>query len=266
MEASDGSIWVGTWNGVSRFRKPGIILVTTRMLRPPPAILGESRVSVEAQGVEVGTDKLPPLSMALVQDGREPEERDWSPFGLTQWITTGSVAIVKIADSGFELSGMHNGTWTLHVRSRDRYGGMNVVSRVFRVDTTAPTVVISRPRLDDTISGVVPVMGSAFDESDMPDLEQYILEYGRGRGEKQVDQWLRDDRILDLASEPKGDEFLDEFERKGPRGWCRLTTGSSGCKSGCRRRAGAGGLWPGADASRSGRVVPGGCCWRRRCR
>ncbi len=171
-------MWFGTNNGVSYFRRPTHSLAQTVILSNIPLLLGVNRFYVECQGYEIGYDGLPPLSYALIRSADEPKEGDWSPFAFV---------------NGFELREnlLNNGKWTFHVRAKDRHGNIDPTPATvtFTVDLTAPTVVIAGPRSGDAVSGNVPLTGSAFDLSDSPDLDRFVLEYGQGKEAREVKNW-----------------------------------------------------------------------------
>jgi hypothetical protein len=140
---------------------------------------------------------------------------DWSPLDVAQWRSPQGVVVSFIGGSGFEMSGLYNGPWTLYVRYLDRYGQFCApVSSTFRVDTTPPTVVVASPRAGDTVSNLVPVVGSAFDGSDAPDLQQYALEYGQGSTADRVQTWSSE-RVRDLATGPVVNDTLAFWDTAG---------------------------------------------------
>ncbi|MBI2505115.1 MAG: hypothetical protein HYW07_18000 [Candidatus Latescibacteria bacterium] len=186
FQTRDGAMWFGTFGGVSVFWRPTYPLVQTQILRSPPALLGDSRFFFECRAYEIASDRQSPVSFAVPRTENETEDSDWSSFSLV---------------TGFEVTGLDNGTWTLHVRAKDRYGNIDLTpaTATFTVDLTPPTVVISGPR--GVVHGKVEVTGSAFDNSAKPDLKSVRLEYGKGTSEDQVSAWSQE-RIQNLSTEP----------------------------------------------------------------
>jgi len=165
----DGTMWFGTLDaGVSSFLRPSVPLANTEILSVPAGgVLGDSRFFFASIGREIGFDGLPPLSYAITPAGRVPLPNEWSRY-------VGEV-------TGFEVTGLTNGEWTYHVRAKDQFGNEEAEPAVFRfrVDVTAPTVVISSPHREDAVSGTVQILGSVFDASVPSDLRGFSLAYAR---------------------------------------------------------------------------------------
>ncbi len=206
-ESSDGLMWFGTnGSGVTSFRRPPRALVQTLILRSPARLHGSDRFFFESQGFQIASPIQPPISYTLTRDTTAPREFDWSPFELA---------------SGFELTGLENGTWTYHVRAKDRYSLIDPTPATvtFTVDLTDPTVLISSPRGGDAISGQVVIQGSAFDNSEPPDLKSYVLEYAKGETQGQVSEadWLAD-RIQVQSPKPVISGILGTWDTVGLHG------------------------------------------------
>ena len=121
-----------------------------------------------------------------------PAELDYSSFEMV---------------SGVELTGLTNGDWTLHVRAKDRYGNIDSTPATtrFTVDLTAPTALIASPRRRDVVGGEVVVIGSAFDGSAVPDLRDYVVEFGPRAGTSEATAWNRvASGITDVENETLG--------------------------------------------------------------
>ncbi len=199
FQSRDGAMWFGTDGGVSTFRRPAHALVQTMILRAPPPLLSDGRFFFECRGFEIGSDRQPPLSFALTRGAAEPQESDWSLFSVV---------------SGFGASDLDNGEWTFYVRGQDRYGNIDPTSATstFVVDLTAPTVAISSPRSGDVISEDAPLIGLAFDRSATPDLERFVLEYGRGEKDEVVTEWVP---IGEPQSSPVENDVLGVWRIEG---------------------------------------------------
>ncbi len=178
-QADNGTMWFGAVGGVSAFKRPAFPLVQTVILSDLPSVLGVNRFFIETRGFEIGADRQPPLSFVLTRGTAAPGAGDWSRFAVV---------------SGFEVTEdrVNNGMWSFHVRAVDRNGNVDPTpaSLTFTVDLIAPTVVIASPKRGSGVSGTVAIEGSAFDRSDVQDLEVFLLEYGRGREAAEVDVWI----------------------------------------------------------------------------
>ena len=179
FQADDGALWFGTENGANAFRRPVHALVQTAILNEIPPVLGVNRFFLELRGFEIASERTPLLSFSLTRSTKEAVEDDWSPYATI---------------NGVELTEdrLTDGTWTFRVRAKDRYGNVDPTpaTRTFTIDLTAPTAVISSPKRGSRVSGEVTVEGSAFDRSVAPDLEGFVLEYGRGKAVDEVDTWI----------------------------------------------------------------------------
>ena len=186
----DASMWFGTGNegGVSHFKRPLHTLVETEIIGKIPARLGVNRLFIRSQGFEIGSDRQPSLSFALTQGREAPREWDWSSFEFVP---------------GFQLTELDlvNGEWSFYVRALDRFGSIDPTpaSVTFTVDLTAPTVLISNPRRDDPVGGVVSIQGAVIDASEIPDLKRFGLDYRKVEPGGEVAQWkeIRSEHIDD---------------------------------------------------------------------
>ena len=197
----DGAMWFGTDGGASSFRRPTQALVQTAILQFPPPLLGDSRFFFNSQGFEIGADRQPPLSFALVQGQEEPQSHEWSPFSVV---------------NGFQARNMSNGEWTFYVRAKDRHGNIDATPAfsTFSVDLVSPTVVINSPRRNDSVSGLVEIEGSIFDASAQPDLAQFSLSYGRITDGDQVADWrpIREETVSNSETFRIEDAMIDTWD------------------------------------------------------
>ncbi|MDA0745307.1 MAG: hypothetical protein O2954_02240 [bacterium] len=181
LQADDGRMWFGTGNGASSFRRPEIPLVQTVI--QVPLFLGGNRIFVEGRGFEIGSERRPPISFALMPGRVQPEQEDWSSFAQV---------------NGFELTDidLSNGEWSFYLRAKDRNGNVDPTAAfvTFTVDLVSPTVVINSPRRNDAVSGEVTIEGSVFDASAQPDLVRFSLSYERVGQDGKVASWLMIDR------------------------------------------------------------------------
>ena len=174
-EHPDGSLWIITDGGPAQLILPEHALVQTTLPRPPDSPFGGTNFYFEAVGFELGSKRSAPVSYALTRAGAAPDEEDWSPFELA---------------NGYEVS-LKSGEWTFHLRSRDRYGKIDLTpaTATFTVDVTPPTVLIIEPSSGLVPSGDVVVTGAAFDNSPTADLASYSLEFAPGTSVDVVEAW-----------------------------------------------------------------------------
>jgi ligand-binding sensor domain-containing protein len=176
IEDERGDIWFGTLDGVFVYRvdrTPPETFIT----KAPEDISGVAQAFFQYDG----GDRLSPenqitFSYAFMNGSAQPLESDWSEFS----------SVNSVLSDPFT-----NGLYTFYVRSSDDVGNIDrtPASKSFTVDLTAPTVIITSPSNNDIIFGTVAVTGSAFDNSELPDLDLFILEYGRGDDVDNVDEW-----------------------------------------------------------------------------
>ena len=208
FQNQNGTMWFGTNGGVSVFKRPQEALVETVILSDFPPILGINRFFIESQGYEIGSNRLPPLSFALVSGTGLPEASDWSAFAFVD----------RFALTEADLT---NGQWRFFVRAKDRFGNIDPTpdSITFTLDLTGPAVTISNPRRNDAVSGQVWIEGSVFDGSTIPDLKRFTLSYGKLGENGEVLTWnqiseaeidVRGFRIEDAAIASWDTEALPE--------------------------------------------------------
>ena len=188
LEDRDGNLWFGTLNGVTRYRvdrSPPYTFV----FDGPEGIIGVAQTFVQYGGGDrYAPGKDVQYSYAIKRDRDRPTEDDWSSFTTLTSLFTDPLL---------------EGTYTFYVRTRDKAGNIDPTpaERTFAVDLTAPTVVIRSPSNADTVHGKVTILGSAFDNSEIPDFRNYTLEYAKGSDEDQIvaSEWRS---IREKATEP----------------------------------------------------------------
>ncbi|HID11764.1 MAG TPA: hypothetical protein EYP17_10770, partial [Candidatus Latescibacteria bacterium] len=173
LEDREGNVWFGTNGGVTKYRGDRTP-PNTFIFEGPEGIIGVSQAFFQYGG----GDRYAPgadfqYSYALKSGRDRPIEGDWSNFTDFSSVLTDPLL---------------NGTYTFYVRAKDRAGNIDPTptERTFTVDLTPPTVLISFPSNNDIVHGKVNILGSAFDNSEIPDFRSYTLECGKGSDEDQI--------------------------------------------------------------------------------
>ncbi len=188
LEDSKGNLWFLNGladRGATRYGSDRIP-PNTFILDGPEGIVGTPQAFFQYSGGDrfsPGTDVQ--YAYAIKSNRDRPTEGDWSNLShFTSHLT----------------DPFPSGTYTFYVRSADKAGNIDPTpaKMTFTVDLTPPMVMINSPSNDEIIHGQVNILGSAFDNSDIPDFESYALEYGSGSDENKILEW----RTIREAMEP----------------------------------------------------------------
>ena len=173
LEDREGHLWFGTSMGVTKYRGDRTP-PNTFIFDGPEGIIGVAQAFFQYGGGDRYAPGADVQYSYAIKDYRErPTKGDWSNFTyLTSLLT----------------DPLPNGTYTFYVRTKDKAGNVDPTpaERTFTIDLTPPTVLIGSPSNNEIVHGEVDILGSAFDNSEIPDFRSYTLEYGKGSNEDQI--------------------------------------------------------------------------------
>ncbi len=170
-----GYYWFGTYDaGLARYagdKIPPYVNLT----HTPESITGSSTSLFRFKSWDSQGGYNNQYTYALMNNYTIPEETDYSSL---------------FRDDLLELSIMQNGTQTFYIRAIDWMGNVSDPAIwTFQVDITQPTTVIASPSDDVTISHIIPIIGSVYDNSPIKDFEYYNIELGSGESFQDISNW-----------------------------------------------------------------------------
>jgi ligand-binding sensor domain-containing protein len=196
---ADGNVWFATNGGIAHYvldKVPPKTYVTNA----PKGTIGIDTVLIEF----IGADLVTPT--AELKYSHKLDDGDWSTFSKSTRV---------------EYTHLSHGTHTFSVRAKDFDGNIDPTPAewTFNIDVGMPNAVITNPKRGDTVTGIVNIIGTAFD----PDFEAYTVEYGKGEAPK---EWIK---IGGRAKFPLRDNTLAFWDARGLSGMysIRLTVTDS---------------------------------------
>jgi hypothetical protein len=221
IESSNGALWFGTEHGISKL-KPDKIPPFTSITNAPDLIAG-TNVS------DLITGTLTPMFIFRGFDYRTPEHKllysyavfDGGGNPVLDWSDYSNVTYIK-------TPALRDGKLRFSVIAVDSWGNEDPTpaTKIFTIDSTPPTVIISSPEEQDFVSGPVEIRGSAFDPFPSQDFHSYELRYANWNDFEDISKW-KTDRFSGIDSSRQiRDSTLAIWETKGltnGRYWLQLS-------------------------------------------
>jgi len=183
VESSNGALWFGTWGGgVSRLI-PDKFSPQTYIIEGPTKITGTSTPMFIFEGTDSYTRQERLLYAYVVKDiNNLPVAGDSLEFFQNTAIQP--------------TPPLKNGTYNFYVWARDEWLNIDPTPDkwFFTVDITPPTITIISPKAEETVSGKVAIIGSAYDTSPIQDFDHYELKYAYGTNLEDISEskWQRE--------------------------------------------------------------------------
>jgi len=160
-------LWFATVDGLVKYF-PDKIPPQTFITYKPDNVLGVAATVFTFDGIDTETPKEKLVYSWALQNNQAVDIDNWLDF--TEQIYC-------------EIRCPFNGSYTFFVKARDEDGNedQSPANYRFTVDTSAPITIINSPASDETVSGKVPVIGTAFDDTSIiKDFKHYWLDYAKG--------------------------------------------------------------------------------------
>ncbi len=171
------NFWLASDGGIIHYMPSDRQPPDTQFIDTPPKILGVGSHTFFYEGHDPDTpsDKLV-YSCQLMYHPQVATPVQWQNYSPQKYFTCNSLA---------------NGTYLLSIKARDSAGNEepSPLEHKFVVDVTPPTTIILEPVKDDFVTGEVPIIGAAFDDTSYNDFKRYWFEYGRGNNLKDIKHW-----------------------------------------------------------------------------
>ncbi len=165
FQSSAGTYWIGTSDGLVNFttNRDGPV---TQILSAPEGSISYGTPSFSFSAYDQQTPATELVYAHAIQSTTISTPLKWSEFKRQ--------IFYQVATP------LPNGTYTFWVKARDSERNEDrfpAHSASFKVDVTPPTTTITSPTNEQSICDIVPVIGTATDESNPPDLVSYTLSY-----------------------------------------------------------------------------------------
>jgi len=205
VEYKKGEFCFATFSGVTFYRGDHVP-PTVHIISTPDKISETSTPFFTFQGRDYQTNVEDILyTYAVIESSQVITENDYSSFFKTTYKY---------------LPPLKDGTYTFYIRARDQMANLSKpASYIFTVDTEAPTTTIEYPKFNETISQVIAVRGSVYDNSPIQDFDYYNLSYGKGTDVTTIVQW---DTIVSRCCAPVRSDTLAIWDAIGLRGTYQL--------------------------------------------
>jgi ligand-binding sensor domain-containing protein len=185
---ADGNVWFATLGGIAHYTLDKVP-PKTYITNAPKGTVGLDTVLIEF----IGADLVMPTAELLYS--YKLDDGDWANFSKSNRV---------------EYTHLAHGAHTFFVRAKDFDGNIDPTPAewTFNIDVGMPNAVITNPKRGATVTGIVNIIGTAFDT----DFEESTVEYGKG---KEPSEWFK---IGGRSKFPLRDNTLAFWDARGLTG------------------------------------------------